>query len=127
MSEPAPKLGTYLRHGKTGDLAKVVEHEGKMAIKPDLPGSPVYYPMSRLHEFNVQENPHKLPPGSYARVAYEADRAFCDIHPELKRQVEWSSLHPQTKAAWIERRVKFTNILRLELNNLINDFFDRNQ
>ena len=124
MSAPPPKLGTYLRHGKTGDLARVVEHEGKMMIKPDLPGSPVYYPMSRVHEFVVEEHPKKLPPGSWARVAYEADRALCEMHPELKRQPEWLSLPPRAKAAWIERRVKFENLLRLELHNLICNFFD---
>lgn len=124
MSEPPPKIGTYLRHNMTGDLARVVEHEGKMAIKPDLPGSPVFYPMSRAHEFRVEESPKKLPPGSWARVAYEADRALCEIHPELKRQTEWNSLHPQVKAAWIERRYRFENLLRLELYNLINRFLD---
>lgn len=125
MAEPPPKIGTYLRHGKTGDLAKVVEHEGKMAIKPDLPGSPVYYPMTRLHEFVVQDAPQKLPPGSWARVAFEADRALCEIHPELKKGPEWNSLHPLVKAQWIERRYKFPDVLRLELHNLICNFFDQ--
>lgn len=125
MSAPPPPIGTYLRHAKTGDLARVVQHEGKMAIKPDLPGSPVFYPMTRLHEFNVEEHPKKLPPGSWARVAYEADRALCEIHPELKRQPEWNSVHPQVKAAWIERRFKFDNIVRLELHNLISAFLDK--
>lgn len=125
MANPPPKLGTYLRHSKTGDLARVVEHEGKMAIKPDLPGSPVYYPISRYVEFNIEEHPTKLPPGSWARIAYEADRALCELHPELKRQVEWNSLHPLTKAAWIERRFKFDNLLRLELHNLISGFLDK--
>lgn len=125
MSEPPPKLGTYLRHNQTGDAARVVEHEGKMAIKPDLPGSPVYYPIARHTEFNVESHPQKLPPGSWARVAYEAYRAFCEIHPEFKRQVEWNSLHPMVKASWIERRVKFDNILQLELYNTITDFFDK--
>lgn len=119
------KVGTYVRHSRTGDLAKVVMHDGKLAIKPDLPGSPVYYPYTRIHEYNVETRPHKLPPGSWARVAYEADRALCDIHPELKRQPEWNSAHPQTKAAWIERRFKFDNILRLELHNLISEFLDK--
>lgn len=125
MTEPYPKIGTYLRHSKTGDLARVVEHEGKMAIKPDLPGSPVYYPIARVHEFNVEEHPKKLPPGSWARVAYEAHRALCEIHPEFKRQKEWNSLHPLEKAAWIERRHKFENVLQLELNNLICNFLDK--
>lgn len=125
MSEPPPKIGTFLRHGKTGDLAQVVLHEGKMAIKPDLPGSPVYYPISRHHEFVVEEKPKKLPPGSWARVAYEAHRALCEMHPEFRRQVEWNSLHPQTKAAWIERRVKFDHLIQLELYNLINEFLDK--
>lgn len=125
MSEPPPKLGTFLRHKQTGDAAKVVMHEGKMAIKPDLPGSPVFYPISRHTDFNVEEHPQKLPPGSWARVAYDAYRAFCEVHPEFKRQVEWNSLHPQVKAAWIERRVKFDNVLQLELYNTITDFFDK--
>lgn len=125
MSAPPPKIGTYLRHGKTGDLAKVVLHEGKMAIKPDLPGSPVYYPISRAHEFNVETQPQKLPPGSWARVAYDAYRAFCEIHPEFKRQPDWLSLSPQVKAAWIERRVKFDNLMQLELFNTITAFFDK--
>jgi hypothetical protein len=125
MAAAPPKIGTYLRHSKTGDLARVVEHEGKMQIKPDLPGSPVYYPMTRIHEFNVEESPKKLPPGSWARVAYEAHRALCEIHPEMKRQPEWLNLHPSVKAAWIERRHKFENVLQLELHNLISDFLDK--
>lgn len=125
MADPPPPVGTYLRHAKTGDLARVVMHEGKPQIKPDLPGSPVYYPMSRAHEFNVELRPNKLPPGSWARVAYEAHRALCDIHPEFKRQVEWASLHPNVKAAWIERRYKFDNVLQLELHNLISEFLDK--
>lgn len=124
MSAPPPKLGTYLRHNQTGDLAKVVLHEGKMVIKPDLPGSPVYYPISRHIDFKVEEHPTKLPPGSYTRVAYEAHRALCEVHPEFKRQPEWNSLHPQVKAAWIERRYKFDNVLQLELFNLICGFLD---
>jgi hypothetical protein len=96
-----------------------------MAIKPDLPGSPVYYPISRHTDFNVEISPNKLPPGSWARVAYEADRALCEIHPEMKRQGEWLSLNPATKAAWIERRFKFDNVLRLELHNLISTFLDK--
>ena len=125
MAEPVPPLGTYVRHEKTGDLARIVEHEGKMAIKPDLPGSPVYYPINRMHEFIVQESPKKLPPGSWARVAYEADRALCDIHPEFKRTKDWNSLHPLEKAGWIERRPKFDNVLRLELYNLVCNFLDK--
>lgn len=125
MSEPPPKLGTYLRNKQTGDLAKVVMHEGKMAIKPDLPGSPVYYPISRHVDFNVEEHPTKLPPGSYTRVAYDAYRALCEVHPEFKRQPEWNSLHPMVKAAWIERRHKFDNVLQLELFNLITNFLDQ--
>jgi hypothetical protein len=125
MSAPTPPIGTYLRHEKTGDLARVVEHEGKMAIKPDLPGSPVYYPIHRIHEFRVEEHPRKLPPGSWARVAYEAHRALCEIHPEFKRQVDWISLHPQVKAQWIERRVKFDNVIQLELYNLVCNFLDK--
>lgn len=124
MSEPPPKLGTYLRHKQTGDLAKVVEHEGKMMIKPDLPGSPVYYPISRYVDFNVEVHPTKLPPGSYTRVAYDAYRALCEVHPEFKRQPEWNSLHPMVKAAWIERRHKFDNVLQLELFNLVTNFLD---
>lgn len=125
MSEPPPKLGSYLRHKQTGDAARVVMHEGKMAIKPDLPGSPVYYPIGRFVDFNVEEHPQKLPPGSWARVAYDAHRAFCEVHPEFKRQVEWNSLHPQVKASWIERKVKFDNLLQLELYNTITEFFDK--
>lgn len=124
MSDPPPKLGTYLRNKQTGDLAKVVLHEGKMAIKPDLPGSPVYYPISRHIDFSVEQHPTKLPPGSYTRVAYEAHRALCEVHPEFKRQPEWNSLPPLVKAAWIERRFKFDSVLQLELFNLICAFLD---
>lgn len=125
MSEAPPKIGTYLRHSSTGDLARVVEHEGQMMIKPDLPGSPVYYPITRWREFNIEEHPKKLPPGSWARVAYDADRALCEMHPELRRQKEWLNLGAMEKAAWIERRVKFDNIIRLELYNLICNFLDK--
>jgi len=119
-----PALGQYLRHSTTGDLARVVQKDGELFIKPDLPGSPVYYPYTRWRDFRIEENAKKLPPGSWARVAYEADRALCEMHPELRRQPEWLSLAPHVKAAWIERRVRFDNVLRLELHNLIHKFLD---
>lgn len=124
MTDQPPKLGQYLRHSTTGDLARVVEKDGELAIKPDLPGSPVYYPFARWREFRIEEHAKKLPPGSWARVAYEADRALCEMHPEFRRQKEWLSLSPAEKAAWIERKVRFDHPIRLELNNLIHRFLD---
>lgn len=114
-----PPVGSYLRNKNTGDLAQVVIHNGKVQIKPDLPGSPVYYPATLYYNWIVEPKAKELPPGSYARIAYEADRALCEIHPELKRQPEWLSLDARAKAAWIEARVSFTNPLRLELYNAI--------
>jgi len=114
-----PPIGTALRNKNTGDLAYVVIHEGRVVIKPDIPGSPVYYPATQAYNWNIELKPKKLPPGSFARVAYEADRALCEIHPEMKKQPEWLSLPAQKKAAWIEARVAFDNVLRQELYNAI--------
>lgn len=124
MSNPeppkgCPPIGTYLRHKNTGDLAQVVVHEGKVQIKPDLPGSPVYYPATLYYNWIVEPKAKQLPPGAFARIAYEADRALCEIHPELKRQPEWLSLDTNKRAAWIEARIKMDNPLRLELYNCI--------
>ena len=114
-----PPLNTYLRNRTTGDLAKIVEKDGKWAIKPDIPGSPVYYNITEYKNWNVELKPKRLPPGSFARVAYEADRALCEIHPDLKKQPEWLSLDANKKAMWIEARVSFQNVLRHELYNCI--------
>jgi hypothetical protein len=114
-----PPVGTYLRNKNTGDLARVVVHEGKVQIKPDIPGSPVYYPGAQHYNWNIESKAKKLPPGSFARVAYEADRALCEIHPDMKKQPEWLSLHPNKKAEFIEARMKFDNVLRQELYNAI--------
>ena len=115
-----PPVGTYLRHSRTGDLAQLVEKDGELWIKPDLPGSPVHYPATMISNWMIEPRAKKLPPGSWARICYEADRALCDIHPELKRvPTEWASLHPLTKAQWIERKVKFKESIRLELYNAI--------
>lgn len=113
------KNGTYLRNKETGDLAQVIEKDGKQVIKPDLPGSPVFYPMTQLHRWNEEKSPGRLPPGTLARVAYAADQALCDIHPDMRRQKDWMSLHPEQKAAWIEGKHKFDHVLRLELFNAI--------
>ncbi len=131
MSEPikndkCPPVGTYVRHMKTGDLAKVVEIDGVKWIKPDLPGSPVLYPGTQSYNWQIEKYAKRLPPGSWARVCYEADRALCDIHPELKRQGEWLSLHPVKKAEWIDRKVKFDSVLRLELYNAITAVLEKN-
>lgn len=114
-----PPIGSFLRNKDTGDLAKIVVHEGKAQIKPDIPGSPVYYPINQFHRWQVELKAKQLPPGSYARIAYEADRALCEIHPDLKRQPEWLSLNPMQRAKWIEARVKFNDVTRLELYNAI--------
>lgn len=114
-----PPAGTYLRNKTTGDLACIVIHEGKVQIKPDIPGSPVYYPINQFTNWNVEFKTKRLPPGSFARVAYEADRALCEIHPDLKKQPEWLSLHALKKSQWIEGRVKFDNLLRQTLYNSI--------
>jgi hypothetical protein len=114
-----PKPGTFLRNKETGDLAQVVEKDNDWFIKPDLPGSPVYYPASQAHRFNIEQTPKKLPPGSFARVAYEADLALCKIHTDLKPGKEWISLNPVHKAQWIEGNVKLDNPLRIRLYTAI--------
>jgi hypothetical protein len=110
-----PQIGTFLRNKETGDLAQVVLHEEDIKIKPDLPGSPVYYPATQAHRFNVETNHKKMPPGSWARIAYEADRALCDIHTDLKRQPDWLSLKAHERAKWIEAKVNLGHPLRIEL------------
>ncbi len=114
-----PSLGTYLRNNSTGDLARIVEKDGKAFIKPDIPGSPVYYNIQEFKNWTIELKPKRLPPGSFARVAYEADRALCEIHPDLKKQPEWLSLDANKKASWIEARVSFQNVLRQELYNAV--------
>ena len=121
-----PPVGTYVRHLKTGDLAKIIERDGELFIKPDLPGSPVEYPANQIYNWQIEKYAKRLPPGSWARVCYEADRALCDIHPELKRQREWLSLGKLEKATWIERKVKFDSVLRLELYNAITAVLEAN-
>lgn len=110
-----PKPGTYLRHKQTGDLAQVIERDGDWVIKPDIPGSPVFYPATQAYLYNIEAKPKKMPPGSFARVAYEADKALCNIHTELKKQKEWIDLKANDRAAWIEGRVKLDHPTRLEL------------
>lgn len=124
MSEPqvpkgCPPIGTWVRHKQRGDLAQVTVHEGKVVIKPNIPGSPHYYNAAQYYDWNIELKPKQLPPGSFARVAYEADRALCEIHPDLKRQKDWLSLPAKEKAAWIEARVEFSNVLRQELYNAV--------
>lgn len=114
-----PPIGTALRHKDTGDLAFVAEKDGVVCIKPDLPLSPVTYPITALHRYHIEARAKRLPPGSWARVAYEADKALCDIHPELKRQPDWASLHPLKKAKFIDGRYDFGHPLRVELYNAI--------
>lgn len=121
-----PPIGTYVRHAKTGDLAQVVEKDGELFIKPDLPGSPVYYPATQIYNWTIEPHAKRLPPGSWARVGYEANRALCDIHPDLKRQPEWNSLHPNVRAQWIERKIKFDKVIQLELNNAITRVLEEN-
>lgn len=114
-----PPVNTWLRNAKTGDLAQIVIIDGKAHIKRDIVGSPVLHNINEYYNWNVELKPKRLPPGSFARVAYEADRALCEIHPDLKKQPEWLSLNATTKAAWIEARVSFNNVLRQELYNSI--------
>lgn len=115
-----PPVGTWVRHNKTGDLAQIIEKDGEMWIKPDLPGSPVLYPATQIYNWNIEPGARKMPPGSWARVCYVADQALCDIHPDFKRvPTDWLSLHPNEKARWIEAKIKFKEVLRLELYNAI--------
>ena len=121
-----PPAGTYVRHNQTGDLAQIIEKDGKLFIKPDLPGSPVFYGITSLHNYTIELRAKRLPKGSWARVAYEADRALCEIHPEFKRQKEWIALTPIERAAWIEGRAKLGHTMRVELHNLILKFLETN-
>lgn len=114
-----PPIGTHVRHNLTGDLAQIVEKDGQVCIKPDLPGSPVYYSITNLHNYRIEPKAKRLPKGSWARVAYEANKALCEIHPELKKQKDWIALHPLEKAQWIEGRVKLGHPLQVELHNAI--------
>ncbi len=121
-----PPVGTYVRNKDTGDLASIVEKDGELWIKPDIPGSPVYYPATQIHRWLIEQNVKRLPPGSWARVSYEANRVLCDLHPDLKRQQDWQSLSPVKKAEWIERRVKFDKPIQLELSNAIARVLEEN-
>jgi hypothetical protein len=114
-----PKVGTYVRHRETGNLGVVVSEDGELWIRPDIKGSPVRYPATQIYNWNIEQHAKRLPPGGWARVCYEANRVLCDIHPDLKRQVEWNSLHPNKRAEWIDRRVKFDKPIQLELMNAI--------
>jgi len=114
-----PPVRTYLRHKNTGDLALEVVYSEKVKMNHNLPGFPLYYTATQLYNWLFETKAKELPPGSYARIAYEADRVLCDIHPELKRQPEWLSLDTRKKAAWIEARVSFDNPTRQELYNAI--------
>lgn len=131
MTEPivpkgCPPIGTWLRHKQRGDLAQVTVHEGNVVIKPNIPGSPVFYNAAQYYDWNIELKPKQLPPGSFARVAYEADRVLCEIHPDLKRQLDWLSLPSASKASWIEARVKFDNLLRQTLYNSIMKTLEEN-
>lgn len=114
-----PPPGTWLRNRDTGDLAQVIEKDGEWWIKPDLPLSPVMYPATQHTRFLIETQPKKLPPGSYARVAYEADRALCTIHPDFKANKEWISLNAMERAKWLEGRIEFKEVLRMRLYTVI--------
>ncbi len=95
-------------------MAQIVFHDGKIQIKPDIPGSPVYYPITQIHNFRIENQPRKLPPGTYSMIAYQAWQSLCKVHPDLKPQPDWPSLHPEKKAKWIENRWEFkTDIEKL--------------
>lgn len=106
-ADKCPPVGTYVRHLKTGDLAQIIEKDGLKWIKPDIPGSPVLYPAGTIYNWQVEQHARRLPPGSFAKVAYDSWKSLCDVHPDLKRQKEWIALHPNVKAEWIEGRHKF--------------------
>lgn len=113
--DKCPPPGTWMRHKETGDMGQVVEEDGDWWIRPNIPGSPVRYPATQAMRWSVEQQPRKLPPGSYARIAYDANRALCEIHPELKKPVDWLSLGAHEKARWIEARVQFKNVLQARL------------
>jgi hypothetical protein len=112
-------VGTWLRNKTTGDLAQVAEENGDYVIKPDKPLSPVRYPMTQISNWQIEPKGYKLPTGSYARVAFEADRILCSIHPQLKKQPEWNSLKATDRASWIEGRVEFQSLIRTRLYTAI--------
>jgi hypothetical protein len=117
-----PPVGTSVRSTSTGDLFKIVRDSDGLWIQRDIPNSTQRFVATQICNFVVEKRPELLPPGSMARVAYEADRALCEVSPALPRQKEWLSLDARTKAAWVERRVAFkdSHLLRMKLHNAVN-------
>lgn len=115
------KTGDKVRHSSTGDLYIFTGKD----FKRDNPRSFVVIPESSHAMFVLDEDADKLPPGSTAKIAYEADRALCHMHRELKGTVEWASLNINERAKWIEGRVNFeenkTGLLRLKLYNHVRE------
>ena len=113
-----PAVGTHVRSTKTGDLYKIVKDpDGSLWIQRNIPNSTERYTATQIYNFAVETRPELLPPGSMARVAYEADKALCEVSPQFSRQPDWLSVDRQTKASWIEKRVEFPDghLLRMKL------------
>lgn len=117
--DKCPPPGTKLRNAKTGDAGIVVREDDDWFIKPDIPGSPVRFPATQAYNWIVDQDAKKMPPGSYARVAYEAIRTLGEVNAGYPRMPEWLSLHPREKARWIDAKVKFSNPVSNEIYNSI--------
>ena len=116
-----PAVGTSVRSNTTGDLFVIVEDDEGLWIQRDIPGNTQRFTATQIYNYSVELRPTLLPPGSMARVEFEADRILCEVHTGFPPQKDWLSLDRKTKAAWIEGRIKFKkeHLLRMKLNKAV--------
>lgn len=112
-------MTTLLRHKVTGDLGRVVDRDGKQAIKVQRATKAVYFPV-RTDEWEKAEVNRPLTRAHVVQVAWEADRKLCYIlgdHESARK--EWGSLRDEERASIIRSGPKGLTGARRDLWDMI--------
>lgn len=97
----------YFRHRLTGDRGYLIERDGRKLIRMDTGPGAVEKNYVALHW--IPDHQHQPKPKiAIARVAYEADIAYCQMM-HLQRGVrrpEWPSLSRKKQMFWVDEGPK---------------------
>ncbi len=99
--DPDEEKREYYRHSMTGDRGWRVRREGRDMIRLDRAAKETCQPLSSIWDKEGERRPFTRT--QVTMIAFEADRKLCQaLGLYGLARLEWQSLTPQVKKAWIE-------------------------
>lgn len=97
----------WVRSRTTGDLGYLIKDpSGVLKVRRDSPNDPSEF-LYTEEGWDLERPPRRLQQQQIAKVAFEADRAVCQmLGLYMEARIDWAKLLPGERLAWAQRGPK---------------------